>query len=177
MQHGIRSENARAFDRLDKWALGVTITYARKVKERHLGSPHPGGVLRSEMAFRNKYVTGGILMLSPEDIAANPIGTHLIFEDDQVRIWQIVLEPGQEAPTHTHLLDYTTITVEGSTLERLNGDGSVDRTQPEPGRIMRWHQGTQTHGLRNVGNTRFRNVIVEIKDTPADFSQAKVEGR
>jgi hypothetical protein len=108
-------------------------------------------------------------VLTPEDIADNPIGTDLIFEDDRVRIWQIVLDPGQEAPTHTHHFDYTTITIEGSTLERLNGDGSVDRTEGVPGNVSRWYRSTRTHGLRNVGPTRFRNVIVELKGFPAVF--------
>jgi quercetin dioxygenase-like cupin family protein len=108
-------------------------------------------------------------LLTPEEIKQNPIGTNLIFEDDQVRIWEIVLEPGQEAPTHTHLLDYTTVTIEGSTLERLNADGTVDRHEAVPGRTLRWYQSTKTHGLRNVGTTRFRNVIVEIKDRPTKF--------
>ena len=110
-------------------------------------------------------------MLTPEQIKANPIGTSLLFEDERVRIWEIVLEPGQEAPAHTHLLDYTTVTIEGATLERLNGDGTIDRSEAVPGRVLRWYQSTPTHGLRNVGTTRFRNVIVELKDQRADFSE------
>src|SRR5438552_19030652 len=94
---------------------------------------------------------GGNLMTSPDDVRDNPIGTDLIFEDDRVRIWQIVLEPGQEAATHTHLLDYTTIAVEGSTLERLNGDGTIDRCETETGKIARWYRSTRTHGVRNGG--------------------------
>ena len=43
----------------------------------------------------------------------NPIGTELVREDEHVRIWRIVLDPGQEAPWHTHYLDYTSIVVEG----------------------------------------------------------------
>ena len=108
-------------------------------------------------------------MLRPEEIAANPVGTNLVFEDDQVRIWQIVLEPGQEAAFHTHYLDYTTITIEGGRLQRLNGDGSVDEVESEAGRVMRWYKSTRTHGLRNVGKTRFRNVIVELKGVQAIF--------
>ena len=114
-------------------------------------------------------------MLTPEDIARNPIGTKLIFEDDRVRIWQIVLEPGQEAPAHTHHLDYTTITIEAATLDRLNGDGSVDRSVGEVGNVSRWYRSTRTHGLRNVGKTRFRNVIVELKGVPAIFDDEGVQ--
>lgn len=110
-------------------------------------------------------------MLTPEQIKANPIGTSLLFEDERVRIWEIVLEPGQEASGHTHLLDYTTVTIEGATLERLNADGTIDRSEAVPGRVLRWYQSTRTHGLRNVGTTRFRNVIIELKDQPADFGE------
>jgi hypothetical protein len=40
-----------------------------------------------------------------------------------------------------------------------------------PGRFKRWYQGSPVHGLRNVGTTRFRNVIVEIKSAPAAYHQ------
>ena len=104
-------------------------------------------------------------MSSADDAAGNPIGTELVFEDDAVRIWRIELEPGQEAGWHTHHLDYTSIIVEGDVVERPNADGTVDRIEVAPGAFMRWHQGTLRHALRNVGRQRFRNVIVEIKNT------------
>jgi glyoxylate utilization-related uncharacterized protein len=98
--------------------------------------------------------------------ADNPIGTELVFEDERVRIWRIDLAPGEVAAMHTHMLDYTTVTVEGDAVERLNDDGSVDLVPVTPGSYMRWHQGSLRHGLRNVGPGRFRNVIVEIKAVP-----------
>lgn len=94
---------------------------------------------------------------------SNPIGTEFIREDEHVRIWRIVLEPGEEAPWHTHDLDYTSIVVEGSLLERYNGDGTVDRYEVSPGDIMRIYEGSRVHGLKNVGETRFSNVIIELK--------------
>ncbi|MGH2459586.1 MAG: cupin domain-containing protein [Chloroflexota bacterium] len=100
---------------------------------------------------------------------ANPIGTHLLFEDERIRVWQILLEPGQEAPVHTHDNDYTTYAIEGDLVERPNGDGTVDRITVAPGRVMRWYQSTPRHGLRNVGTKTFRNLIFELKDVPADF--------
>jgi quercetin dioxygenase-like cupin family protein len=100
---------------------------------------------------------------------ANPIGTELVFEDEHVRVWRIVLEPGEEAPMHTHELDYTSVSVEGDVIERLNADGTVDRIAVQPGAFTRWHQSTERHGLRNVGATRFSNVIVEVKSLPVTF--------
>jgi beta-alanine degradation protein BauB len=98
-----------------------------------------------------------------DDPMENPIGTELIKEDENVRIWRIELEPGEEAPWHTHHLDYTSIVVEGSLLERYNGDGSTDRYEVKPGDIMRLYEGSTRHALKNVGTTRFSNVIIEVK--------------
>jgi quercetin dioxygenase-like cupin family protein len=108
-------------------------------------------------------------MLSPDEIAANPIGTDLIYEDERIRVWRIDLAPGQFADFHTHELDYTTVVIDGDVVERPNSDGTTDRITVAPGQLMRWYDGTQRHGLRNAGTKPFRNVIVEIKGLPADF--------
>jgi len=100
----------------------------------------------------------------PAGIEDNPIGTEFLREDDQVRIWRIVLEPGEEAPWHTHELDYTSIVVEGGLLERYNGDGTTDRYQVNPGDTMRLYEGSVRHALKNVGDTRFSNIIIEFKN-------------
>ena len=109
-------------------------------------------------------------MLSPEDVTANPIGTDLIYEDERIRVWRIDLAPGEVADFHTHELDYTTVVVEGDVVERPNGDGTTDRIGVKPGQLMRWYDGTRKHGLKNAGEKPFRNVIVEIKGSPADFT-------
>ena len=96
--------------------------------------------------------------------AENPIGTEFLREDDQVKIWRIVLEPGEEAPWHTHELDYTSIVIEGGLLERYNGDGTTDRYQVNAGDTMRLYEGSTRHALKNVGDTRFSNIIIEFKN-------------
>jgi len=105
-------------------------------------------------------------MLSPDEIAANPIGTELIYEDERIRVWRIELAPGEVAGFHTHQLDYTTVVVDGEAVERPNADGSVDTITVKPGQLMRWYDGPLGHSLKNVGAVPFRNVIVEIKGRP-----------
>ena len=34
------------------------------------------------------------------------IGTELLFENDRIRVWQMVLQPGEESPHHRHESDY-----------------------------------------------------------------------
>ncbi len=111
-------------------------------------------------------------MLSPADISTNPIGTDLIYEDERIRVWRIELAPGEVADFHTHELDYTTVVVEGDVVERPNDDGTTDTITVQPGQLMRWYQGTQRHGLKNAGTKPFRNIIVEVKAIPADFTKA-----
>jgi quercetin dioxygenase-like cupin family protein len=100
-----------------------------------------------------------------EDPTQNPIGTELVYEDDAVRVWRIDLAPGEKAPWHTHRLDYTTVVIEGGIVERENDDGTVDRFDLKPGDLMRGREGTIRHMVRNVGPTKFANIIVEVKGT------------
>jgi beta-alanine degradation protein BauB len=109
----------------------------------------------------------------------NPIGTEFLREDEDVRIWRIVLDPGDEAPWHTHYLDYTSIVVEGALLERYNGDGSTDRYEVKPGDTMRLYEGSRKHALKNVGTTRFSNIIIELKNSekPLDADEQTSDER
>jgi hypothetical protein len=99
------------------------------------------------------------------DPSENPIGTELVFEDDTLRVWRIDMPPGATADWHTHQLDYISVIIEGDVIERPNADGSVDRLEVKPGDFMRSYQGPLRHMLRNIGERRFRNVVIEIKNT------------
>ena len=65
---------------------------------------------------------------------------------------------------HTHRLDYAVVMVNSARARRGNADGSVDLLENERGmvRFDRVGEG-QRHDLSNVGNNRYRNVIVELK--------------
>lgn len=49
-----------------------------------------------------------------------PIGDRVLFEDEQIRVWEMVLEPGERSPMHHHEHDYIVV-VEGDhvTVEPL----------------------------------------------------------
>ena len=46
-----------------------------------------------------------------------PIATRIVFEDERVRVWEQVIEPGASTGPHHHKLPYALVTVEGSSLE------------------------------------------------------------
>ena len=49
-----------------------------------------------------------------------PIATRVVFEDERVRVWEQVIEPGASTGPHRHDATYAPVTVEGSTLDVLD---------------------------------------------------------
>ena len=89
------------------------------------------------------------------------VGTPAL-RSNRVRIWSIVLEAG--VPGALHRLDYAVVTVQPGRNRRGNGDGSVDIMENQRGAVRFDRVGAgQQHDLTNVGQTRYRNVIVELK--------------
>jgi beta-alanine degradation protein BauB len=96
--------------------------------------------------------------------ATQPIGSRVLFEDDRVRVWELVVGPGEAFPAHHHSLDYVTISLDDADLEAHEADGTVRRNHRLPGDIQYTRVGGgQQHELRNVGSTVYRNRIVEFK--------------
>ena len=98
------------------------------------------------------------------DAEPGPVAQRVLFENDRVRVWEIVLEPGEELAVHTHELDYVIVTIESSDMEVREHTGELRRTGMGPGETSWTSVGAgQTHHLKNVGTRRFRNRVIEIK--------------
>jgi quercetin dioxygenase-like cupin family protein len=92
------------------------------------------------------------------------IGTELLFENDRIRVWQMVLQPGEESPHHRHESDYVFVYTTPSRMTAfLEGqepstsdfdDGFVQYTAVGPG---------TTHHIRNSGTIEHRQILVEFK--------------
>ena len=103
------------------------------------------------------------------------IATKRIFENDKITVWEMVLEPGESTGVHTHLHDFVVYVLEGSTGEATDKDGNVlGRLELASGDTMAFTldgdeivQGEirfpATHGARNVGETRYREILIETK--------------
>jgi quercetin dioxygenase-like cupin family protein len=88
-------------------------------------------------------------------------GTALLFENEQTRVWEVLLEPGATLAMHEHALPYVVITIEGGECMITRQDGTEYPVSPRPGD---WeYKPPEIHALRNVGSTRFRNRFVEFK--------------
>ena len=106
------------------------------------------------------------------------VGTEKVFENDRVIVWHLDLDPGEEAPRHTHKLDYLVRVVSGARLEVFGPEGeSLETVDLEAGDVTSFRiDGDQvlsdrpgypavpaTHSARNVGETTFREVLIEFK--------------
>lgn len=91
-----------------------------------------------------------------------PVGTSVVFENDLVRVWEVVLEPGEKQELHRHTLPYVVVAVEPGNNRITNVDGETRDTVEVPGHVVYQDPG-QIHELHNVGTTRYRNRLVEIK--------------
>ena len=94
----------------------------------------------------------------------------VMLENDQVRVLETIVEPGQIVPLHTHHRSAVTTFFTTSSLVRRDEHGTVlmdTRTLDDPPRAG---QAVMTpplgpHTLENVGDTPLHAVTVELKIT------------
>ena len=95
-------------------------------------------------------------------MAKVPPAHKLLFENECTRVWEMVLEPGESYPLHAHEYPYLSLVIEGASLLLIGEDGREEPVQAAAGAVL-WREPPDVHAVRNVGNTRFRNRLVEFK--------------
>ncbi len=90
-----------------------------------------------------------------------PIAQKLLLRNRRVRVWEMVLEPGEAYPRHRHHRPYLSICLEPALLELTDGRGRARRLRLREGDLV-WERPPEVHSVRNLGRTRFRNRLVEI---------------
>ena len=100
----------------------------------------------------------------------NPnVGSDLVSETDRVRVWHLVLNPGERTPFHRHVLNYFwTCHSEGQARSYFE-DGRVVEMSYAPGdtKHMDYAKGQYLlHSLENIGTTPLTFTTVEFKDSP-----------
>jgi beta-alanine degradation protein BauB len=100
--------------------------------------------------------------VSPHGRPLGEIGDRILFENEQVRVWIVDLPPGGKQPWHQHYLPYVIISLTEGTNEIHFEDGVVRKTNELPGDVL-WRMPGEVHELRNMADTLYRNILVEIK--------------
>ncbi|HVG50398.1 MAG TPA: hypothetical protein VM867_02060 [Xanthobacteraceae bacterium] len=105
------------------------------------------------------------MMASNEPTRENPngpIGTEILFENDQVRVWDMKVAPHGKKAWHHHTMDYVIISVTGGKVEIENVAGKSYIGEDKVGGII-WQDAGEKHELRNLTDQPYRNILVELK--------------
>jgi mannose-6-phosphate isomerase-like protein (cupin superfamily) len=106
-----------------------------------------------------------------QERTGDPIGNvadHVLYEDDDVRIWEMKLEPGEHSDLHHHEHDYILVIFSGDLVAGVMPEGGpmdffVGKVPPQ-GNTVRVPKGN-TEWAFNVGNQTYHEILIELKKT------------
>jgi len=93
------------------------------------------------------------------------VGTRLLLENERVKVWEIVLGPGERAPFHWHTQPYFYVcAAPGRVRTRFPNGHYVDGDEEIGGVAFMEHSADDPgiHDLENVGTTTVRYTTVEL---------------
>ena len=96
------------------------------------------------------------------------VGTRLLFENEQVRVWDLALAPGESLEKHVHRHDYFFLVESGGLIRFADPDNPADYedvqfTDDEVVWVAVGPEGKVDNRLTNIGTRRHRNFVVEFK--------------
>ena len=107
--------------------------------------------------------------LDPLDaMSAAPHHHEVLLENDNVRVLDTRLAPGERTPVHTHQWPGALYVLSWSDFVRYDPDGNVlgdsrsMSSRPPVGTAL-WSAPLVPHFVRNVGNAELRVIAVEVK--------------
>jgi quercetin dioxygenase-like cupin family protein len=89
-------------------------------------------------------------------------GTSLVIDNERVRVYRVVLEPGEATEAHDHKLPRLSVVVGKGKAAIKSGNRKLRIEQLEPG-DFRWLDRELNHSIKNVGATRIEIVDIEWK--------------
>ena len=95
-------------------------------------------------------------------IELGDVGTDFLYENEQVKAWSLILEPGDSSSWHRHTMHYLFVVTESGTLKAEFPDGTFAVHDYNLGEVV-MGQRNSVHRVTNVGNARYSNAIVELK--------------
>ncbi|MEW2113695.1 hypothetical protein AB0945_00590 [Streptomyces sp. NPDC005474] len=96
-------------------------------------------------------------------VVLGDVGQEIVFENDQVRVWEITLDPGGQQTWHQHLNPYLVIALEAADNRIDALAGGDPRLVHEPSGGVVYREPGEIHKLTNRGTTRYRSRLVELK--------------
>ncbi len=95
------------------------------------------------------------------------VGMRVLYENERIRVWRIVLEPGDRVPFHTHRNPYVWICTDGTTGAHRENDGKEQHFDYHPDELdfLPIRPGEKLiHDLENIGDATLGFIVVELLD-------------
>src|SRR5215216_3093694 len=127
-----------------------------------------------------KLVAGALVtlisLLAPLAQAPVPVGSeprhHLKFENDYVRVFDVIVPQGDATLFHTHANDYAFVSIgDANLVAEVLGSKPADLILKDG--ETRFTKGPITHRVTNVGAAPFRNITIEILSSPGPGGDGK----
>jgi beta-alanine degradation protein BauB len=89
-----------------------------------------------------------------------PKDCKVVFENDRVRVVQVVTKPGEKMPMHSHP-DYILYSLTPGKEKITSSDGKSREREFKAGQVT-WVDAV-THSTENVGTAEHRSLVIEFK--------------
>ena len=102
-------------------------------------------------------------MQSRDMVEVAPQNCKVLFENDQIRLVEVTLKPGEMVPMHSHhsvAIWFASRPARAREITPGRGEPKVIDLQPGHGRF---HVGPYEHSIENVGETLYRSLAIELK--------------
>ena len=133
------------------------VTFARASYTHRITNMNPTEV---------RFIDAEILASPPPKASPSSLGDvpkhTLIFENDRVRAYRLILEPGQSTGLHEHALSFLNVVVSPGKLVLEQPGRKAETMDLQPGSFV-WHEGPLRHSLKNAGAKRFEAIDIEWK--------------
>jgi hypothetical protein len=93
------------------------------------------------------------------------VGTRLLHEDQDTRIWLLELHQGQATEWHKHACDYVFVVTRPGQVKCEYIDGTEELQLDDPLGACHYRVRDTPHRLVNLGSGFYQNVVVELKAT------------
>ena len=107
-----------------------------------------------------------VLLYTPVSAAGTTVKPILLIDHERIAVWKLVLEPGQSTRQHTHQFDEVVICLAGAKLRATQAGPEPERQThyPEAGQVIMPPVKGVTHTVTNVGDTRYSQISIELKE-------------
>jgi quercetin dioxygenase-like cupin family protein len=94
-------------------------------------------------------------------VKVSPKASKVLFKNAQIRVVQVVLQPKQKLPMHSHDSLALWLALTPATIIETQPGGKTKKFNFKAGQGF-WH-GSRVHSMENTGTTPYRSLAVELK--------------